>query len=267
MAIEIIINKEPPKELIRIIEEEYGPEDSIEKVIIEANSERVNDTDAIAGYFPDTKEIIIDLAHCVENKGWMGFGMMMVQTVWFNMLRAVFHELGHALQLDRDPTIKDMAILTPHLEHEADSFATIMIQEWASNGGIIPKIDDMGWASEQIKLIVNTCYGNKQLQPKIMEELAVLEANGVAELDTFAACNTETISKESYNDLCDVIDQKEHGIKINNKRYLNPVGFFEGLTNQTDKDKEWLMTGMRYEIFDEPPEKDTNKVLTDDIVK
>jgi len=239
MAIEIIINKEPPRELIRIIEEDYGPEENIERVTIDTNSERIIGGAAIAGYFPETKEVIIDLARCVENKGWMGFGMMMIQTVWFNMLRAVWHELAHTHQLTLDPSIAEMAILTPKLEEEADKSATDMIYHWVNNGGVIPKIKDMGWASEQIKLIINTCYSNKELRPKILEELEVIEANGVAELDTFVAHNQTSFSKSEYDALCESIDNKKIGIKINNKRYLDPAEFFDliAVNNKAAQDR------------------------------
>ena len=90
----------------------------------------------------------------------------------------------------------------------------------------------MGWAGEQIKLIINTCYGNKELRPKIMEELSVLEANGVAELDTFTIHNTKLIADGSYDTLCEAIDSKDVGIKINNKRYLDPKGFFSFILDE-----------------------------------
>jgi hypothetical protein len=244
MSLEITIKEEPPKELIYIIEENYNPEDNIEKVLINANNETL-DKDALGGFFPETKSIIIDLAHCVENKGWMGFGMMMIQTVWFNMLRAVFHELGHAMQLSQNQSIKNMAILTPQLEEDADTFATEMIHDWAETGKTIPKIDNMGWAGEQLKLIINTCYGNKELQPKIIEELTVLEANGVAEVDTFTAHNQKSLGKREYSNLCESIDNKDIGIKIGNKRYLDPIGFFsfiidknKAAQNQADEAKK-----------------------------
>ena len=225
MPIEIITEKEPPKQLISIIKENYEPEESIEKVIIDAGNERLRKDD-LAGLFPDTKEVIIDLEKCLIHKGWMGFGMMFIQRVWFNMLRAVFHELGHAQQLSANPSLKDMAILTPQLEQDADTFATDMIYDWAKYGGIIPKIDDMGWASDQLKLVINTYYSDKELRPKLMEELTVLEANGVAEVNTFTTHNQKTMRKEEYKNLCEDIDNKKIGIKLNNKRYLNPTEFF-----------------------------------------
>jgi len=266
MPLEIILNKEPPKQLLYIIQQHYNDENLVNRVTIDINNEKIG-KESIGAFFPNTKEIIIDLAHCLTSKGWMGFGMMMIQTVWFNMLRAVFHELGHALQLDRDPDIEKMLILTPQLEHEADSFATIMIQEWASNGGTIPKVDDMGWAGEQLKLIINTCYGNKELRPKILEELEVLEANGVAEFDTFTKHNFKLIVKEkSYGKICNSIDDNEIGINLNGRRYLNPIEFFELLTNKTGKEQERLMTDLMY-VAEEPPEKNTNKVSIDNFIK
>lgn len=237
MALEIKIKEEPPRELLKIIQEHYNVQDKVTKenlvnsILIDANNETIN-KDSLGGFFPETKNVIIDLAHCVENKGWMGFGMMMIQTVWFNMLRAVFHELGHAIQLERDSSIIKMKILTPELEQEADAYATEMIQYWAEEGGTIPKIDDMGWAGEQIKLIINTCYGNKEIRPKIIEELAVLEANGVAEVDTFIAHNQKTLGEREHSNLCESIDNKDIGIKIGNKRYLDPIGFFSFIIDE-----------------------------------
>ena len=231
MPIEIIINREPPKELLKVIKENYEPEENIEKVIIDAGDEKIGKNN-LAGFFPDTKEIIIDLESCLINKGWMGFGMMFIQRVWFNMLRATFHELGHARQLSADPSLKDMAILTPQLEREADEFATKMIYKWAEAGGTVPKINEMGWAGEELKLAINTWYGNKKLRLKLLEELEALEVNGVAELDTFAADNQKAFGKKEYNDLCEAIDNKDVGIKLGNKRYLDPIGFFSFIIDE-----------------------------------
>jgi len=229
MPILTVINEEPPKKLLRIIKEYYEPED-INEVLICANN---LENDQIGAFQPEIRKVIIDLAHCVKNKGWMGFGMMMIQTVWFNMLRAVFHELGHAIQLERKPELEEMKILTPKLEAEADAFATEMIQEWSENGGVIPKIDEMGWAGEQIKLLINTCYSNKELRPKILEELEALEANGVAELDTFTAHNQKAFSKTQYDSLREAIDNKDVGIKVGNRRYLDPKGFFSFIIDES----------------------------------
>jgi len=228
MSIEIKIKEEPPRELIRVIEENYGPEENIEKVLIDVHNPKIEKigNDCIAGFLPNKKEVIIDLARCLTNVGWMGFGMMFIPRVWFNMLRAVFHELGHAMQLSQDPSIKGMAILTPQLEQDADLFATEMIHDWAKYGGVIPKIDDMGWASEQLKLILNVYYNDKELRPKILEELKVIEANGVAEVNTFTAHNQKTMKKEEYKNLCEAIDSKKTGIKLDNKRYIDPTVFF-----------------------------------------
>jgi len=270
MPLEIILNKEPPKELLKVIKEHYDcqrkttKENLVNSVLIDANNERIG-KDSLGGFFPDTKEIVIDLAHCVENKGWMGYGMMMIQTVWFNILRAVFHELGHAIQLAQNPALKEMKILTPDLEQDADTYANEMISYWASNGGTIPKINDMGWAGDQIKLLINTCYSNKWLRPKILEELEVLEANGIAEVDNFTAHNQKTMKKEEYNNLCEDIDSKKIGIKLNNKRYLDPINFFSLII---DENKERLKTGLtEYYISEEPPEENANKVLIDNFIK
>jgi len=224
MSIQIIINKEPPKELLRVIKEYYEPED-INEVIIDANHKDIKDGQ-IAAFWPETRIVVIDLDRCIENRGWMGFGMMNIQTVWFNMLRAVFHELGHAIQLKRQPGLEKMVILTPQLEAEADTFATEMILEWSEKGGVIPKLEDFGWAGKKLKQMINTFYGHKELRSIIMEELEALEVNGVAELNYFAACNQKTFGKREYENLRDAIDNKDVGIKINNKRYIDPKGFF-----------------------------------------
>jgi len=267
MPLEIVLNEEPPRQLLHIIQLHYNDENLVNRVTIDINNEKIG-KESLGAFFPNTKEIVIDLAHCLTSKGWMGFGMMMIQTVWFNMLRAVFHELGHALQLDRDPDIEKMLILTPQLEHEADSFATIMIQKWVETGGVIPKINDMGWAGDQIKLLINTCYSNKELRPKILEELEVLEANGVAEVNTFTTCNKELLTKETYDTICKSIDNKTVGIKINNKRYLDTIGFFKYLLAPKENGKDRLKTELiEYYISEEPPEENANKVSIDNVIK
>ena len=38
--------------------------------------------------------------------------------------------------------------------------------------------------------------------------------------------------KKEYNDLCEAIDNKDVGIKLGNKRYLDPIGFFSFIIDE-----------------------------------
>lgn len=242
MSIEIKIKEDPPRELIRVIEKYYSPIKTIKSVLIDLDIKNIS-KDALAGFDPKTGQVVLDLGKCLESTKWIKQGLMKIQAVWFNMLRAVFHECVHAEQLEDDPELIKKKVLPAVYEQEAENETIFRICGWAEAGGIIPKLDEMGWAGKEIKAAANIYYVDKKMRPLLMEELEVLECNGCAELKTFAEVNKETFDEKEYHTLCELIDIKEQGIKLGTSRYLDTLGFFgflleKQVTREKEKEKQ-----------------------------
>jgi len=223
MTIEIKIKEEPPRELVKAIEEECLPIKTIKSVLIDVNNEDLIEGQ-IAGFDPDSGEMIIDLARCGEFRKFIDRGMMMIPAIWFNMLYALYHESAHAKQLEDDPTLLKTDHLPEIKEHAADLEALDKVYKWAESK-TIPKIDEMGWAGEKIKNLVNTFYTDPEMRTILLEELDVIEVNGAAEIENLVALRKDDFSGESYKALCECIDKKEFGISLKGKRYLHADEF------------------------------------------
>jgi len=219
MAIEIKIKTEPPRELIRVIQEEYSPIETIKSVLIDANNKNLSEK-AIAGFCPDTGDVIIDLAKCIEFKKFVNMGMMVIPSMWFSMLFAVYHESAHARQLEENPELIKLDILPEIKEHAADLEAMDKIYKWAEKG-TIPKLNEMGWVGEKIKELINMFYFDENMRNELLEEVFAIEANGAAEVDSFIAARKDEFTEKSYQTLCECIDNGEFGISIKGKRYLH----------------------------------------------
>jgi len=224
MAIEIKIKAEPPRELIKVIEEEYSPIKTIKSVLIDANNPDMKPGQS-AGFDPDKGEVIIDLASCCESKRFINEGMMALQSIWFNILHAVYHEGAHGRQLEEEPNLIEEDILPEIKEHAADLEALDKLLKW-SEKGTIPKLDEMGWVGEKMKELINTFFHDAEMRRCLLEELEVLEVNGVAELENFISCRQDEFSAKSRNTLYECIDNGEFGIKLKGQRYLHADEFF-----------------------------------------
>lgn len=222
MAIEIKIKEEPPRELVRAIEEECSPIETIKSVLIDVNNEDLTEGQ-IAGFDPDSGEIIIDLAGCCEFKKFTNKGMMIIPAIWFSMLYALYHESAHARELEENPEMIEIDHLPEIKENVADLEAMGKIFKWSENG-VIPKIDEMGWAGEKVKELINMFYFDENMRNELMEELNVNEANGAAEVETFMSVRDD-FTEEGYKTLCECIDKGEFGISLKGKRYLRADEF------------------------------------------
>jgi hypothetical protein len=194
---------------------------TIETIIFDANALA---NGATAGYFPNTKTIIIDLLNCVNNRMFSLMGMMYLPNIWFNMLWALYHEQGHALQLERDPGTIKYDVLPSSYEDEADNFAKEMLYEWAEHNSV-PQLAEMGWAKTSIENMINANYAIPN-GDKLLLELHAFENGGVAEIETFAIINKEIYNLETMKDQ---VDQGKMGIKINNDRFLTGKEFIGGM--------------------------------------
>lgn len=232
MPIEIKIKEEPPRELIRIIEEYYSPIETIKEVLIDIDTDLREG--AMAVFKPKTGQVVIDLSRCINAKCWLEQGLMRIQAVWFNMLRAIYHEGTHAEQLRDYPKLVEEQKVAPNYEEEAETEALFQICAWAERGGIVPKLDDMGWCGEQIKAMINRFYANEKMRNSLLQELYALEHNAVADVGIFTTRNGDEFTEEGYNHLCEAIDKGDIGVKIQGGRYLDPLGFFGFLLEKID---------------------------------
>lgn len=238
MAIEIKIKEEPPRELIRVIEEYYGQIKAVKEILIDVDIKTLS-KGGMAAFNPKTGQVVLDLNKCLASNRWIDQGLMRIQSVWFNMLRALYHEGTHAEQLAKDPKLIKRKALPTKYEEEAEAEATFQICAWAEKGGTVPKLDEMGWCGDQLKDMINRFYTDKEMRPLLMQELDALESNAVIEVETFVAQNENEFSEESYKHLCESIDNKEFGIKLGGVRYLDPLGFFGFMLEKEDvKDRE-----------------------------
>jgi hypothetical protein len=225
MSIKIKIKADPPPALIRIIEEEYSPISTIKSILIDTYILELEKNESTGAFNPDTGEVLIDLGNCLKSKRWINIGMMVLPSVWFNMLHAVYHEAAHANQLKEDPKLLKLDHLPEIKEHAADLEAHDKIYEW-SEKGIMPKLNEMGWAGKKLKDLINMFYSDTTTRTHLLEEVSILECNGVAEVNNFISSRKDSFNKASYETLCEAIDKGEFGIKINSKRYLHADEFF-----------------------------------------
>lgn len=232
MPVTIKIKEEPPRELIRVIEEYYGTVDTIKEVLIDTGIENLS-KEALAAFNPKTGQVVLDLGRCLDANKWLDKGLMRIQAVWFNMLRAVYHEGTHAEQLRDYPELIKKKVLPAKYEEEAEIEALFQICAWAEKGGISPKLDDMGWCGKQLKAMINRFYANEKMRGLLMQELEALESNAVADVETFIHDKGE-FSNEGLKELYAAIDRKDIGLKVKGVRYLDPLGFFGYFLEEID---------------------------------
>lgn len=237
---EIDILHEPPKKLIKIIQEDYLELSTVKKILITAQHPEL-DTHETAAFDYKNGEIIINLSGCLTNKQFTNKGMMLIPAIWFNMLHAVFHEGKHARQLEEDPELAQSAELKDMLEKDADEYAIIKIIKWAEANKTIPDINKMGWAGEKIKEMINAFWAHQQYRDKHLEELEVIKYGAAAEIETWLLLTNKYIkNKEDQFDRSIIkdIDNGLLGLKINNKHYLKAFEFFEPIKHEMQKTKE-----------------------------
>ena len=227
--------KEPPEMLADLItktlsgeepkdeEEKSEPFTSIETVEFVINQ---LEDGMLAGFIPKTKIIVMDLGNCLVNQNFMKQGLMWIPSVWFNLLFAFYHELGHVVQIEKAPELAKIKKTTKKLEKEADEFAIGCIKDWTKNeNNKLPTLDAMGWIGDQIKKAINMYYP-APLFDTMYSEIKPCKLGAVGGLDTIAAYQKNI--EEIYDQLA---KDEKFGIVVDGKKYMKAEEFFGAIYN------------------------------------
>lgn len=219
----IILNKEAPLELVRIINQlDQGTDHGAEAVIIDAFIPALVKGKAIGAYEVNTKTILIDLGNCLTDSQWMKYGMLYIPGVWLNTVVAVYHEFAHACQIEEDIAVamlteEDDPEMIELVEEEAMRDAMKHTLEYFETGEKIPPLKEMGWLGIEIAKTLNGVYSQIPLQ--VAEELEALKSGAVAGL-TAAISALAHISNDDIPLLQKNIDQGQGGVKFENRYYM-----------------------------------------------
>jgi hypothetical protein len=224
--------KEPPEILAELIsktilgeepkDDESSPFTLIEEVIFKVN-ELPNGM--LAAFNPKEKNIVMDLGNCLVNQSFMKQGLMWISSIWFNLLFAFYHELGHVIQVEGDPKLADKKP-TKKMEKEADEFAIGCIKDWTKDeNNELPTLDAMGWIGNQIKKAINMYYP-APLFDTIYSEIKPCKLGAVGGLDTIAAC------QKNIGEIRDQLsDDEKFGIVVDGIKYMKAEEFFGAIYN------------------------------------
>lgn len=212
---EIIDNRGAPPELVRIIHEEAKQCPLVKRVIFDAFIEGLNGDKG--AFNPDTGTIIIDMGACIMDKSWMKKGIMFIPCVWFNLLMTTFHELEHSSQLEIEPELGKLDKLPQRYEVEATAAAEACLIDWAKEH-TVPKLAEMGWVGEQLKLLLNKLY--TEMPEAVSEEVDLQGTDMVARAADAARTSKEYGTEEETALLLQQIDEGMIGAKVGDKKYL-----------------------------------------------
>jgi hypothetical protein len=223
----IILNKEAPLELVRIINQLSEETNCVENVVIDAFIPELVKEKALGAYEITTKTVLIDLGNCLMDPRWMKYGMLYIPGVWLNTVIAVFHEFSHACQIEEDIAItmlteEDDAEMLELVEEEAMTSAMDLALEYFEAGEKIPPLKEMGWLGQEIAKTLNGIYSQTPLQ--VAEELDAHKVGAVAELAA-AVSALPHFSESSIQVLSEEIDKGQIGIKIEGRKYLTMSEF------------------------------------------
>ena len=226
--------KEPPEMLADLIsktilgeepkDEESNPFTLIEEVIFKVNE---LPDGMLAAFNPKEKNIVIDLGNCLVNQSFMKQGLMWIPSIWFNLLFAFYHELGHVIQIEGNPKLANKPP-TKKSDKEADEFAIGCIKDWTKKeNNKLPTLDEMGWIGNQIKKAINMYYP-EPLFDKMYSEIKPCGLGAVGGLDTIAAYqkDIEKIHEELAKD-------EKFGIIVDGKKYMKAEEFFGAIYNDS----------------------------------
>jgi len=217
---DIIIKKEAPLELVRIIDQVCSDIHTINKVIIDAFIPELAPKKALGAFDPETGTIYIDMANCLMDKRWMEKGCLFIPNVWINLMYAVHHEVVHACQVIDNPNLIAMNPLPKEVEDEALEMAQDAVFSWFEQGGKIPPLREMGWVGEGIAATLNGLFS--RMPEDVIKEMDMLKVGAVAEVDAVI------VSHDHFNDidlLHSEIDNGKIGLKVNGQRYLTADEF------------------------------------------
>ncbi|KKN32270.1 hypothetical protein LCGC14_0815500 [marine sediment metagenome] len=218
----IILNKEAPLELVRIIDQLDKETNCVSSIIIDAFIPALVEKKALGAYEIATRTILIDLGNCLTDSQWMKYGMLYIPGVWLNTLIAVYHEFAHACQTEEDIAItmlteKHDAELLKIVEEEAMEDAMEHALEYFTNGGTTPPLKEMGWLGGEMAKVLNGVFHKIPLQ--VAEELNALKVGAAAEVNAASTALTR-FNEENTQLLKDNIDKEQGGAKIENRYYM-----------------------------------------------
>jgi len=218
----IILNKEAPLELVRIIDQLGKDTECVNAVIIDAFIPALMEQKAIGAYEIATKTILIDLGNCLTDNHWMKFGMLYIPGVWLNAVVAVFHEFAHACQIANDIAVAMLneeydVEMIELIEEEAMKDAMEHALTYFADGAKTPPLQEMGWLGKEMAKTLNDVFHAIPLQ--VAEELDALKSGAVAGL-TAAVSALAHISNDDIPLIQADIDNKSGGVKIENKYYM-----------------------------------------------
>jgi hypothetical protein len=241
----IILNKEAPLELIRIIDQlDKDFNHGVENIIIDAFIPALAKQKAIGAYEVTTKTILIDLGNCLIDSQWMKYGMLYIPGVWLNAVVAVFHEFAHACQIEEDLAVamltdEDDAEMIQLIEQEAMATAMEHALNYFKHSRKTPPLNEMGWLGKEMAKALNGVFHEIPFQ--VEEELDALKSGAVASLNeaTSALSHFDNdsgsllkIKIDSVGMLRDDIDQNQGGVKIENRYYMTMDEFITAASGE-----------------------------------
>ena len=231
----IILNKEAPLELVRIIDQlDKDFNHGVENIIIDAFIPALAETKAIGAYEVTTKTVLIDLGNCLTDSQWMKYGMLYIPGVWLNTVVAIFHEFAHACQIEEDLAVamlteEDDADLIEIVEEEAMTTAMEHALKYFKNGRKTPPLKEMGWLGKEMAKSLNGVFHQIPLQ--VAEEMDAHSEGAVAGL-TAAVSALAHISNDDIPLLQENIDNKSGGVKMENKYYMTMDEFIAAASKE-----------------------------------
>lgn len=228
---EIILNKEAPLELVRIIDQLGKDTECVNKVIVDAFIPALAKKKAIGAYEPISKTVLIDLGNCLTDGLWMKYGMLYIPCVWLNTLVAVYHEFAHACQIANAPDIADIEEddeLYQIVEEEAMADAMEHALTYFQAGSKTPPLREMGWLGKQVAKALNGVFHAIPLQ--VAEELEALKSGAVADVMTATAA-LPRFTEDSIRLLKENVDSNQGGVKIESKYYMTMAEFIAAAGN------------------------------------
>jgi len=176
----------------------------------------------IAVFNPHTKNIALDMARILKAPMLRNRGMMFLPSFWYNLLWVYFHELCHADQFMKDPSIIKYfnSELPIRYEKEANEFAADNIFNWLRSNKI-PPITKLGWIGKRIEDYVNKFYS---LNPRVADELDWMEAGAV--MNIYDVIELQDLDDDGKMELMEMIEDEKCGIKIDKETFITAPVFF-----------------------------------------
>jgi hypothetical protein len=134
----------------------------------------------LAAFLPLSGTVVVDMGNAAIAKSnyWMEQGATYIASTWFNLVFGIFHERAHVRQVRENAELKGLDHATEIMEAAANAEANSALLAWAEDNPAIPGLDDLGFAGEYIKEVLNAKY-SEYPQP-VLRELNCQGTNTVA---------------------------------------------------------------------------------------